>query len=324
LERLRLRWGRTRRGDSRFGNRQGPSVLLELIGMISLLTRVRRVRSSLWFWSGLGVLGERSLSSGELVHDILNGLLGVVPGLVGSGSRRDIRDWLFLDLGLSGRRARGTSQNIEWGREFEQRFASRRFHVLLLPLGASRLRNRFRGLLGGLVHLREIVLIHLRPRGLLLRLRRDERRRGRNRGRCGLRKRRGRVREVGGGSSAEVKKVRNGLETRHQLIQQNFALVFRGVWALDDVCPLRVSRSRRSRDLSRCLMDRLRLLRLLWLHDGHQGRSSVRRGVVRRHGAQKRKQDICRVIRWWGSGGRRIRTAAWDGVERTRGRGSGV
>jgi hypothetical protein len=270
---------------------------LELIGLISLLTRVTRV-NRLWFWSGLGVLRERSLASGKLVHNVLNGpLLGIVPGLIRSRRRTDLRDWLFLDLGLSGRRARGASQDIEWGREFEQRFASRRFPTLLLSLGTSRLRSRFEDLLDGLVYLRGIILIYLGPRRLLLRLRRwDERRRGGNRHRRGLRKRRGRVGEVGDRTSAEVKEVRNRFETigdgsqggqarrchrnlpRHQLIQQNFALVFRGVRALNSVCPLRVCRSRGSRDLDGCLLDRLRRL---WLHDGHQRRSNVHRSVVR-------------------------------------------
>jgi len=132
LEWLRLRWGRTGRGDSLFRNRQGPSILLELVGLIGLLTGVSRVRSSLWFWSGLGVLGERGLTSGELVHHVLNGLpLGIVPGLIRTRSRTDLRDWLFLDLGLRRRGTGITSQGIEWGREFEQRFSSRRFRALL-------------------------------------------------------------------------------------------------------------------------------------------------------------------------------------------------
>ena len=157
------------------------------------------------------------------------------------------------------------------------------FYALLLSLGDSRLRSRFRGLLSGLVYLREIILVYLRPRRLLLRLRWDGRRRGRNGRRRGLRERRGWLREVGYRSGAEVREVRNRLETigngsqnwktkrcdgnipRHELIQQKFALV-RRVGALSGVGSLRGSRSRRSRDLERNLVDRLREL---WLHGGH-------------------------------------------------------
>ena len=213
---------------------------------------------------------------------------------------------------------------------------------MLLPLGA-RLRTGLRGLLGRLVDLREIILVYLRPWRLLLRLRWEEGRRGGNRRRRGLRKRCGRIREIGDRSRAEVREVRNGLETigdgsqrgqegkcgghipRHQLIQQNLALVF-GVWALNDVCPLSIGRSRRSGDLGGCLLDGLGLLGLLWLHDGHQRWSNVHRGVAggTGHGAQKRKQDVCRVVRWGRSSGRRVGTAAWDGVERARGSRSRV
>lgn len=83
---------------------------------------------------------------------------------------------------------------------------------MLLPLGA-RLRTGLRGLLGRLVDLREIILVYLRPWRLLLRLRWEEGRRGGNRRRRGLRKRRGRIREIGDRSRAEVREVRNGLET---------------------------------------------------------------------------------------------------------------
>jgi len=172
--------------------------------------------------------------------------------------------------------------------------------------------------------------------------RRNERRRGRNG--YGLNQCRGRFREVGGnGSSAEVREVRNRFKTigdgsqdgqarrchgnlpRHQLIQQKFALVG-GTWALNGVCPLHVGRSGGSRDLDRCLLDGLRRLRRLWLHDGHQRGSSVHRGAVggTGYGTQKGQQDIRGVSGWWGSGGRRVRTAAWDGVERTRGSRSRV
>lgn len=214
MERLRLRRGSTGRGNSLLRNRQGPSILLELIGLVNLLTGVTRIRGRLRFWSGLGVLGVRSLSLGELVREVVNRLpIGVVPGLVGAGSRTDFRDWLLLDLGLDGRRARGACQSIEWGRKFEQSFASRRFRALLLPLWTSGLRSGFRDLLYGLVYLREVVLISLRPRMLLLRLGWEEGRGGGDRRRRGLRKRRGRVREVGDRSSAEVREVRNGLKT---------------------------------------------------------------------------------------------------------------
>lgn len=189
--------------------------MLKLIGLISLLARVVRVRSRLWLRSGLGVLGKRSLASGELVHDVLNGFpLGIVPGLVRSGRGTDLRNWLFLDLGrLTRRRARGTGQSIEWGRKLEQRFASWGFRALLLPLGANRLGSRFWTLICGLISLRKVVLIYLRPRMVFLRLGRDEGGRCGNRCRCGLRKRRGRIRVVGDRGSAEVKEVRNGLET---------------------------------------------------------------------------------------------------------------
>ena len=78
---------------------------------------------------------------------------------------------------------------------------------------------------------------------------------------------------------------------RHQLIQQNFALVFRRVGALNYVRPLHVGRSRRSGDLGRYLLDGLGLLNLLWLHDGHQRWSNIHRGVVRgaRDSTQKRE-----------------------------------
>ena len=214
LERLRLRRGRTRRDDNLFGDRQWPPVLLELIKLISLLARVSGVRSSLWFWSSLGVLGERGLPSGELFDNILDRFSpGIIPGLIGSGRWADFRNWLFLDLGLSGRSTRGTSQGIERSRELEQRFASGGFRALLLPLGASRLRRRFRNLLGRLIYLREIILVYLRSLRLLLRLRRwDERRRSGN-GRRRRLKRCGRFREVGNRGSAEVREVRNGLKT---------------------------------------------------------------------------------------------------------------
>ena len=338
LEGLRFRWGGTRGGDCLFRDRQWPSILLELIGLISLLPRVGGVRSDLWFWNGLGVLGERRLSSGELIHHVLNRLpLGIVPGLVGSERWTDIRDRLFLDLGLSGRSAGGASKGVEWSRELEQCFAGGGFNALLLSLGDSRLKSRFGNLFDRLVYLREIILIYLRSRRLLLRLRWDGRRRGRNGRRRWLRKRRRWFREVWNGGSAEVREVRNRLETigdgsqnwqtkrcdknipRHELIQQKFALV-RRVWALSGVCSLHVSRSRRSRDLSRCLVDGLRQL---WLHGGHQRRSNVHRSAIRGtgHGTQEREQNICRVIvsRRWGSGGERVRTAAWDGVERAGG-----
>lgn len=138
-----------------FWNRQGPPILLELIGLIRLLTGVRGIRSRLWFWGGLlGVLGERGLSSGELVHYILDGLpLGIVPRLIRSRRRTYLWDWLFLDLRLSGGRAGGAREGIERGGEFEQPFTSRRFHALLLSLG-TRLRRRFGGLLCGLIYLR--------------------------------------------------------------------------------------------------------------------------------------------------------------------------
>ena len=208
---MRLRRGGTRGSDSLFGDRQWPSILLELIWLISLLAGESGVRSGLRFWSGLGVLRERSLSSGELVHDVLNRLpLGIAPDLVRSERWTDLRDWLFLDLGLIGRRTRGASQNVKWSRKLEQRFANRRFRALLLPLGASRLGDLF----GRLVYLREIILIYLRSRGLFLRWgRRDGRRRGRNSHRRGLRERRRWFREVGNRSGAEVRKVRNGLKT---------------------------------------------------------------------------------------------------------------
>ena len=153
------------------------------------------------------------MSSGKLVHDILDGLLlGIVPRLVRSRRRTYLWDWLFLDLRLSGRRAGGAREGIERGGEFEQPLASRRFRTLLLPLGA-RLRRRLRSLLCGLVNLWEIILIHFMSRRLLLRLGWDERGRGGDRRRRGLGKRRGRVGEIWGRSSAEVKEVRNGLET---------------------------------------------------------------------------------------------------------------
>jgi hypothetical protein len=63
--------GRNGGGDCLFRDRQWPSVLLELIGLISLLPRVSGVRRDLWFWSSLGILRER-LSSSELIHHVLN------------------------------------------------------------------------------------------------------------------------------------------------------------------------------------------------------------------------------------------------------------
>ena len=215
LEWLRLRRGSAGRGYSLLGDRQGPSILLELIGLINLLTRVCGVRSRRWFWNGLDVLGERSLPSSELVHNVLNGLLlGIVPSLVGAGRRTELRDRLLFYLRLSGRRTRGASQGVEWGREFEQAFAGRRFRALLLPLGTSRLRNRFGALIYGLVYRGEIIRIYLVPRRLLLRLRRwDERRRGGDGHGRGLRKCCGRFRQVGNRSGAEIREVRNGLET---------------------------------------------------------------------------------------------------------------
>jgi len=158
------------------------------------------------------------------------------------------------------------------------------FHALLLSLGDSGLRSRFRDLFSGLVYLREIILVYLRPRRLLLRVRRwNGRGRSRNGRRRGLRKRRGWFGEVGNRSSAEVREVRNRLKTigngsqnwktkgcdenipRHELIQQKFSLV-RRAGALSGVGSLRGSRSRRSRDLERDLVDGLRGL---WLHGGH-------------------------------------------------------
>jgi len=156
------------------------------------------------------------------------------------------------------------------------------FYALLLSLGDSGMRSRFRDLFSGLVYLREIILVYLRPRRLLLRLRWNGRR-GRNGRRRRLRKRRGWFREVGNRSGAEVREVRNRLKTigngsqnwktkrcdgnipRHELIQQKFALV-RRAGALSGVGSLRGSRSRRSRDLERNLVDGLRGL---WLHGGH-------------------------------------------------------
>jgi hypothetical protein len=72
---------------------------LELIGLISLLTGMSGIGSSLWFRNDLCVLGERRLSSVELVHDVFNGLLlGIIPTLVRPRSRTDLRHWFFLDL----------------------------------------------------------------------------------------------------------------------------------------------------------------------------------------------------------------------------------
>jgi len=120
LERLRLRRGGTGGGDCLFGDRQWPSILLELIGLISLLPRVSGIGSDVWFRSGLSVLGERSLSSSELVHHVLDRLpLGIVPGLIRSERWTNIRNRLFLDLGLGRRRAGGASQGVEWTRELE-------------------------------------------------------------------------------------------------------------------------------------------------------------------------------------------------------------
>ena len=63
---------------------------------------------------------EVTLPSGELFHHVLNGLsLGIVPGLVGSKRWADLQNWLFLDLGLSGRRTRGASEDVEWSGKLE-------------------------------------------------------------------------------------------------------------------------------------------------------------------------------------------------------------
>lgn len=119
LERLRLRRGGAGGGNC-FRDRQRPSILLELIGLISLLSRVSGVGRDVWFRSGLSVLGERSLSSGELIHHVLDRLsLGIVPGLLRSECWANIRDGLFLDLGLGGRRTGGASQGVKWSRELE-------------------------------------------------------------------------------------------------------------------------------------------------------------------------------------------------------------
>lgn len=82
-----------------------------------------------------------------------------------------------------------------------------------LPLGATGLLgSRFRNLLDRPIDLRGIILVNLGSRRLML-LRLDERRRGRNWSWRRLGKRRGRLREIGNRSSAEVREVRNGLET---------------------------------------------------------------------------------------------------------------
>lgn len=76
--------------------------------------------------------------------------------------------------------------------------------------------SRVKNLLDRLVDLREIILIDLRARGLLLFLRlrrREERRRSRNRCRRWLRKGRWRLGKTGDRSSAEIREVRNRLET---------------------------------------------------------------------------------------------------------------
>ena len=99
LECLRLRWRSARGCDRLFGDWQGASILLELIGLVSLLTGVTGVRNRLGFWGSLVVLREKSLSAGELVHDVFNGFpLGIVPGLVGPGGRADLWDRFFLYL----------------------------------------------------------------------------------------------------------------------------------------------------------------------------------------------------------------------------------
>jgi hypothetical protein len=179
---------------------------------------MNRIRSGMGFRSDLYVLRER-LSSGELIHDVFNGLLGIVPGLVRPGSRTDLRHRFFLDMWLNRRGTGGARKGIEWGRKFEQRFTSRRFCALRLSQGTTRLLgSMFRNLLDGLIGLREIILTHIRPQRLLLflRLRGNKWRRCGNK--RGLRKCRRWFRKVGDRSSAEVREVRNGLETRHQLI----------------------------------------------------------------------------------------------------------
>jgi len=93
---------------------------LELIGLISLLPRVSGVGRDVWFRSGLSILGERSLSSSELIHHIFDRLpLGIVPALLRSERWANIRNRLFLDLGLGGRGTGGASQGVEWSRELE-------------------------------------------------------------------------------------------------------------------------------------------------------------------------------------------------------------
>lgn len=115
------------------------------------------------------------------------------------------------------------------------------------------------------------------------------------------------------------KKVYDGNIPRHELIQQKFARV-RRAWTLNNVCPLRASRSRRSRYLDRYLLDGLRRL---GMGGGHQRRSNIHRGVAGGTGdsAEEREQNVCLVIgiRWWRSGRGIGRTAAWDGVERAGG-----
>lgn len=175
------------------------------------------IRSNLRCWSGLRVLGKE-LTSGELVHDVLNGTPpGIMPGLVRSGSRTDLGHWFFFYLLLNRRGTGGAGKGIEWGGEFEQWFTRRRFRALWLPWGATELLGcRFWNLLDGLVDLREIILVHLRSWRMLLFSRLRGWVKGRRDGNGGLRrlrKCRGRLGKVGDRSSAEVREVRNGLET---------------------------------------------------------------------------------------------------------------
>ena len=77
----------------------------------------------------------------------------------------------------------------------------------MLSLGDGRLR-RFRGPFDGLVCLREIILVHLRLRRLLLRVRRwDGGRRGRDGRRRRLRKRRRWFREVGNRNGGKIEQI---------------------------------------------------------------------------------------------------------------------